>query len=134
MSVINAPTLQETVYSGECPAAFAHGSVTLASAQIGDKVRLSKLFAGTKIYDVKAVHAALGSGVTVDLGFEYVNGESGGNSTAFLSADAESAAGKSSSAVAPLILAYDAYIIATIGGGAATGKLDVVVAYEFKGL
>lgn len=134
MTILNAPSLLETVYSGDCPSAFAHGHVALVNAQVGDKVRLNKLFAGTKIYDAKVVHGALGTGVTVDLGFEYANGEAGSNLTAFLTADAEAAAGKSSSNVAPLTLAYDAYIVATIGGGVANGNLDSVLAYEFKGL
>lgn len=133
MSVINAPTLQDVAYSGEAPLAAVHGSANLVAAQVGDKIRLSKVYAGTKVYDAKIVHGALGTGVTVDLGFEYCNGESGSNATAFLSADAEAAAGKSSSSVAPVTLAYDAYIVATIGGAAATGKIDSVLTYEFKG-
>jgi hypothetical protein len=36
-------------------------------------------------------------------------------------------------AAAPVTLDYDAYIIATIGGGAATGQVDVDVIFEFKG-
>ncbi len=134
MSVINAPTLQETAYSGDCPFAAAHGAATLAAAQVGDKVRLNKLYAGTKIYGAKLINAALGAGVTVDLGFEYVNGEAGGNAAGFLN-DADGAtAGSKESATAPVVLAYDAYVIATIAGAAATGKIDSVVTFEFKGL
>ena len=134
MATINAPSLLDTQYSGDCPLANAHGYITLASAQIGDKVRLNKLYAGTKVYDVKMVNAALGASSTVSLGFEYANGESGGTATAFLAATSTtSAAGTRESTVAPLVLAYDAYIIATVGGAAATGQLDTVVTYEFKG-
>ncbi|CAB4122876.1 hypothetical protein UFOVP33_69 [uncultured Caudovirales phage] len=134
MSTINAPSLQDTQYSGDCPLAAAHGYITLAAAQIGDKVRLNKLYAGTKIYDAKMVFADLGTGTTVKLGFEYVNGESGGNDAALLPAtDVATAAGSARSAAAPFVLAYDAYIIATVAGGAATGQLDTAVTYEFKG-
>ena len=134
MATINAPSLLDTQYSGDCPLANAHGYITLASAQVGDKVRLNKLYAGTKVYDVKMVNAALGASSTVSLGFEYANGESGGTATAFLAATSTaSAAGTRESTVAPLVLAYDAYIIATVGGAAATGQLDTVVTYEFKG-
>lgn len=133
MSVINAPTLQDTVYSGDCPLAPAHGSATLAAAQVGDKVRLNKLFAGTKVYGAKLINAALGAGVLVDLGFEYANGEAGGVANAFLNDVDGSAAGSHESAAAPMTLAYDAYVVATIAGAAATGKIDSVLTYEFKG-
>lgn len=133
MSTINAPSLQDVIYSGESPAAYAHGYVVLASAQIGDKVRLNKLYAGTKIFEAKAINAALGVGVTVDLGFEYVNGEAGGDAAAFLNGADGATAGSKVSAAAPVVLAYDAYLIATIAGAAATGKLDTVLGFEFKG-
>lgn len=135
MSVINAPSLQTTVYSGDCPLATAHGAVTLAAAQVGDKVRLNKLFAGTKVVDTNVIFDDLGTDVTVKLGFEYANGESGSNDAAFLAAtDAATAAGNARGKHAPVTLAYDAYVVATIAGGAATGKLDTVLTYEFKGL
>ncbi len=134
MATINAPSLMDTQYSGDCPLANAHGYITLAAAASGDKVRLTKLYAGTKIYDTRITYGDLGTGTTVSLGFEYVNGESGGSATALLAAtDAATAAGSASGVHAPITLAYDAYIIATIGGAAATGQLDSVVTYEFKG-
>ena len=135
MATINAPTLLDVQYSGDCPAAFAHGQVELASAQIGDKVRLVKLYAGTKIYDMRAVFDDLGgTGAVLDIGFEYVNGESGGSANAFLNdIDVATAAGSARGAFAPVTLAYDAYIIATIAGAAQTGTLDVMVDFEFKG-
>lgn len=134
MATLNAPSLQDTQYSGDCPLANAHGYITLASAQIADKVRLVKLYAGTKVYDVKMVNAALGASTTVSVGYEYVNGEAGGTATSFIAATStSSAAGTRQTTVAPIILAYDAYITATIAGGAATGQLDVITTYEFKG-
>lgn len=133
MSTINAPTLQDVIYSGDCPLAVAHGSATLAAAQIGDKVRLNKVYAGTKVYDAKLISGALGAGVTIDLGFEYVNGEAGGNAAAFLDNADCAAAGRDESAAAPITMAYDAYIIATIGGAAATGQINSVLTFEFKG-
>jgi hypothetical protein len=134
MATINAPSLQDVQYSGDCPLANAHGYVTLAAAAIADKVRLNKLYAGTKIYDIKMVNAALGAATTVSLGFEYVDGQAGGGAAALLAATSTvSAAATREGAVAPIVLAYDAYITATIGGGAATGQLDVVTTYEFKG-
>jgi hypothetical protein len=134
MATINAPSLQDTVYSGDCPLAAAHGYVTLAAAASGDKIRLNKVYAGTKVMDARLITGDLGTGTTMSLGFEYVNGEAGGSATAFLGAtDVASAAASTQTAAAPVTLAYDAYIIATIGGAAATGQVDTVVTYEFKG-
>lgn len=133
MATINAPTLLDTQYSGDCPAAYAHGSVTLAAAAIADKVRLVKLYAGTKIYEANMINAALGASTTVSAGFEYVNGEAGGSATALIPATSTASAARVESSVKPVVLAYDAYIIATVGGAAATGALDVTIAYEFKG-
>lgn len=134
MATINAPTLLDVVYSGDCPFAAAHGQATLAAAAIGDKVRLNKLFAGTKIYGVKLVNAALGASTTVSVGFEYVDGQSGGGAAALIAATSTaSAAVTREGATAPVTLAYDAYVTATVGGAAATGQIDTVVTYEFKG-
>lgn len=133
MATLNAPTLLDTQYSGDCPAAYAHGKITLAAAQIADKVRLVKLFAGTKITDLRMVNAALGASTTVSVGFEYADGQAGGGAAALLAATSTAAAASTRMAVAPVTLEYDAYITATVGGGAATGALDVCVCYEFRG-
>lgn len=134
MATLNAPSLQDTQYSGDCPLANAHGYITLAAAAIADKVRLVKLYAGTKLHDLHMIFADLGTSVTVSIGYEYVNGEAGGSATALLAAtDVATAAGDARGKFAPVTLAYDAYITATIGGGAATGQLDVVTTFEFKG-
>lgn len=133
MATINAPSINDIVYSGECPLASAHGYINLAGVAIADKVRLNKVYAGTKVIDVKLVRAALGANTTVSLGFEYVNAEVGGGAAVLMAATATAAAGAARSDAAPVLLAYDAYITATIGGGVATGQLDVVTTYEFKG-
>lgn len=133
MATINAPTLQDIQYSGDSPLAAAHGKVTLAAAAIADKVRLVKLYAGTKVHDVRLINAALGASTTVSLGFEYVNGEAGGSATALLAATSTASAASTRAIVAPVVLDYDAFITATIGGAAATGVIDVDVIFEFKG-
>lgn len=134
MATILAPTLGDVQYSGTAPAAFAHGTVTLAAAAIADKVRLVKLFAGTKIHDARMINAALGASTTVSVGIEYCNGESAAVPAAILAATSTASAASTRMANAPVTLAYDAYVTATVGGAAATGLLDVVVAYEFKGI
>lgn len=134
MATLNASTLNDVQYSGDCPLANAQGSYTLAAAAIADKVRLVKLYAGTKIYNTKMVNAALGASTTVSLGFEYVDGQAGGGAAVLLAATSTASAASTNGATAPVTLAYDAYVTATIGGAAATGLIDAVVTYEFKGL
>lgn len=133
MATINAPTLKNTAYSGVSAAAYFHGKDTLAAAASGTVVRLGKLFAGTKIMDMRMINAALGTSTTVKVGFEYVNGEAGSDDDGLLAATATNAAASTRMSAAPVTLQYDAYLIATIGGAAATGALDVVVEFEPQG-
>jgi hypothetical protein len=134
MTTLNASSLQNTEYSGEAPLAPAHGYTTLAAAQIGDKVRLTKLFAGSIVYEAKMINAVLGAASTVKLGFEYVNGEAGGNDAAFVPATSTAAAARTEMQGKPVVLLYDAYIIATVGGAAATGALDAVLLHQARGV
>lgn len=138
MATINAPSLLDVVYSGDCPLAAAHGYVTLAAQASGTTIRLNKLYAGTKILDARMIAADMNASTgtnTISLGFEYCNGESGGAVDSFIPAtDVAAAATSTQMAVKPVTLLYDAYIIAvTAGSAACTGALDTVVTYEFKG-
>lgn len=133
MATINALSLQDVMYSGAAPLANAHGYVTLAATPVADKVRLNKVYAGTKVYSAKMVNAALGASTTVSLGFEYVNGEAGGGGAVLLPATATATAGATRNSAAPMVMQFDAYITATVGGATATGQVDVVVEYEFRG-
>ncbi len=108
-------------------------SITFAAAQIADKARLVKLFAGTKIIGAKMINAALGSSSTVGLGYEYVNGEAGGSATALIPQTSTAAIAMTSSIVAPITLAYDAYIYATVAGAAVTGQFDAVITFDHRG-
>ena len=122
------------VYSGQDAYAVAHGGYTLAGAQPGDKVRLRQLYAGSFITDAKLVNAALGASTTVSLGFEYTDGSDGVlDDASLIPASGTNAAGCVRSNVAPVLLTKDAYLVATIGGAAATGQLDAVVGFEFRG-
>jgi hypothetical protein len=133
MTTLNASTLQDVLFSGEDPLAPAHGKHVLAAAQIGDKVRLNKIYAGAKVHHARMINAALGASTTVSLGYEYCDG-SGGDANAFFNAQATNAAGANTSAAAPVVIGKDAYIVATIGGAAASGQIDSVLLYEPKGI
>lgn len=134
MSTFLANTLQRPAYSGDDAYAVAHGQYVFAAAQIGDKVRLKQLYAGTFVTDVKLINAALGAGVTVSLGFENVDSSDGtADDAGLIPATAANAAGCTRSNAAPILLAKDCYLVAVIGGAAATGQIDAVVGYEFRG-
>jgi hypothetical protein len=81
----------------------------------------------------KMINAALGASTTVSLGFEYVDGSAGGGAAALIAATATNTAAKTDSPKAPIMLDRDAYITATVGGAAASGALDAVVTFEFRG-
>ncbi|MDE4918271.1 hypothetical protein ACUXAV_000310 [Cupriavidus metallidurans] len=137
MATLNAKTLQDTQYSGPAPAAHAHGKHTLAAAAIGDKVRLVRLYAGTKVYAGSLITAALGAGSTMSLGFEATDGSAlanGVGANSLLNAQATNAAGKFNSANAPFVLDKDAYLIGTVGGAVASGQVDAVISYEHRGV
>ncbi|AOY90559.1 hypothetical protein BKK79_00980 [Cupriavidus sp. USMAA2-4] len=133
MTTIIASTLQDVLFSGEDPLAPAHGRHLLAAAQVGDKVRLNKIYAGAKVHHARLVNGALGASTTVSLGYEYADG-SGGDPVAFFNAQATNAAGANTSVAAPVVIPKDAYIVATIGGGAASGQIDSVLLYEPRGI
>lgn len=137
MATILAKTLQDTQYSGPAPAAHAHGKHTLAAAAIADKVRLLRLYAGTKVYTGRLINAALGASTTLSLGFESADGTALGNgvgATSLINAQATNAAASTTSNNAPFVLDRDAYLIATVGGGVATGQIDAVINFEHRGV
>lgn len=134
MATLIAPTAADIQYSGEeGNQSVAQGTYTATTTTINDTVYLLKLYAGSKINGVKLINAAMGTSATVDVGFQYVNGESGSALTAFFAAQAVSTAGMAHSAARPVKILYDAYVIITFKGAAQTGLLDVVVEYEFRG-
>jgi hypothetical protein len=133
MATLNAPTLQDTQYSGDAPLAAVHGEFTFAATPANDVIRLARLYAGTKIVDLKLINAALGASTQVSLGFQYVNGEAGGGAAALLAATATSTAGTTRAPGTPVTLAFDAFLTATLTGGSATGKIDVLGLYKFEG-
>lgn len=133
MATLNAPTLQDVQYSGAAPLAAVHGAAVLAAAQIADKIRLAQLPGGAKVDDLRMINAALGASTTVSVGYEYVDG-SGADAAAFLAATSTVAAASTNMAVKPVKLTKDAYLTATVGGGAASGALDVVAFYEPRGI
>jgi hypothetical protein len=134
MATITAPSVLDNAPSGEGNQSVHFGKITFAAAAIADKARLAVLPAGSRVFNIKAVNAALGASTTISLGWENVDGSAGGSASAFLAATATSAAGVANSTAAPVDFDKDAYLTATVGGGVATGQFDVTIEYEYKGL
>lgn len=122
----------ETNASGVCV-----DSSQATAVQVNDIVRIGILPAGLELHDALAIISdAFAASTTADLGFAYVDGV---DSTAvpqdadyFFAALATSAVGRTranNTAVAPLRLPKDAYLILTRKGAAdsAAGIVDVVV-------
>lgn len=105
---------------------------TLAAAAVADFVKVALIPAGSLVTDVRFINAALGASTTVKWGFK----EDGGTTddAYFLAATASAAAGNNRTAAAPKRFLKDTWIIATVGGAAATGQIDAVVDYVYEGI
>lgn len=99
--------------------------VVISSAlQNGDKVRLVRVPAGTRVTDLAIVNPDLDTGTTLQakLGWEYVDGSSGGVDNNFAAAGAlwQTAAKNRYLPDAPFVADKDIYIIATVTANATT--------------
>ena len=134
MTAFIAPSVNETQFSGQYGnSSVATGTYTAAAAAINDTVALIKLYAGSKITGARLVTGALGAGTTVDFGFVNVDGSAGGQPAQFLSGQSTAATGSFNSATRPFTLAKDAFVQVTFKGGPATGFVDAIIEYEFRG-
>lgn len=136
MATLYAANFKEIPRTGSWGNAGVHlATKTLAAAAVGDELILAELPAGTVLMDWRAYIAALGAGTTVSFGWRYKNGEAGGGAAALQAAASTAAASSVRSALAPVTLAYDAYITATVAAATTTasGAIDAVLNYEYKG-
>lgn len=134
MADINAvPARKGQSTSGEWGNLFAvHFTYTLAAAQIADIVLLGQIPANAKVIDINMRNAALGAGTTIALGYRAATPGSAlvAAPTAYLAATSTASAATTRGSFAPNKQAEDLFLIATVGGGAATGQLDVTVFYQ----
>lgn len=113
-----------------------HFTFAFAAAQIADIALLGQLPAGSKVVDINMRNAALGASTTVALGYRAANPASAlaAAPTAYLAATSTAAAATTRGSFAPNKQTEDLYVIATVGGAAATGLIDVTVLYIFDGI
>lgn len=141
MAYINAPSLNDVPMGGTFSNKSVHPSrfIPTANTVAGDKVRLAKHEAGTKLVDATAFIKNAAAGLTLSLGYEYVDSALSAQNDAafFFSAKDVAAGGKFRADVnkPPVELVGDAYLVATLGGAAfpTTNQLDTVVDYDFTG-
>jgi hypothetical protein len=103
---------------------------TAAAAAIADVIYMAFIPAGSRVDDLRLVNAALGASTTVKVG--YINAD-GDDDDYWLGATATNTAGSSRTAAFSKHFDKDTYVIATVGGAAATGKIEVIVDYEYIG-
>lgn len=141
MGNINASTLDDIPMGGTFSNQSVHHAkfIPAAATTAGDKVRLFKLGEGTKLHDAQAFVQDAVVGLTLSLGFEYVDSAlSGSNDAAYFLSAADVAAGgrfRANTNKPPIELEGEAYIVATLGASvfATTNQLDVSIEYDFTG-
>ncbi|MBL0906723.1 hypothetical protein G5645_01815 [Pectobacterium carotovorum] len=126
MATIQAPSMRDAVYQGpQGNLSLAESQIVLAAAAAGDIVELLEMPIGMRICSVDLVSEALGVGVTVEV-------KSGAHTLVAAASHADAVA--KSVPVVPYSTAVNGEkIIATIAGGAATGRLVVNVKYVAVG-
>ncbi|PPC98356.1 MAG: hypothetical protein CTY35_05390 [Methylotenera sp.] len=136
----NASKLKFT-FETKANGSLKDGNSTAALA-IADKVILGKLPAGFEIHDALAIVSdAFTASVTHAIGFEYVDGADDAEvpqDADYLFAALSNAAGRtraSNTAVRPVKLPKDAWLVAVVAGAAhaSGGVLDLVIEGELRG-
>lgn len=134
MATIKSDNINDLQFYGEYGHAdSAVGGVTLAAAQIADIIDLLKLDGPVEISDAFMINAALGAGSTISLGWRYQDGSAGGGAATIFAATATNAAGRVNMGLASFKTTKAIVIYATVGGGAATGRVDFVIRYRALG-
>jgi hypothetical protein len=85
----------------------------------GDVIQMAKIPKGTYINGLDLIADAINAGVTVSVGWAYVDGSAGGVAGEYIAAGTALATATRVSANAPIVptvLTKDAYLIITIGG------------------
>lgn len=109
----------------------------MVAAGIGDVVYLGKIPQYAKVHSVKLINEALGTDVTVSVGYasaQIVGGEMEADDNYWLNAVVCTSAATTSAiaAAVPKTFPEEAFITATIGVAAATGQIWVVIEYIYE--
>ncbi|MBF0339449.1 MAG: hypothetical protein HQL95_00620 [Magnetococcales bacterium] len=99
----------------------------------GDVIILGKIPGESRITDLRLNHGAMGTNVTLNVGWIDAGVANSSNANYFLSGSNVAAAGVKRSDAKVLNVVNDTYITATVGGATATGNLEMIVTYQFHG-
>ncbi len=113
-----------------------HERATFAAEAIAGVAQVMKIKAGTKVFGARAINAALGASTTLSMGFTPVRASDGPAADAayFKTATSTSSAGVIlANGFVPITFDFDVYLTLTVGGGAATGIVDVIVESTYVG-
>lgn len=136
MAERNGATAKKTAMNGTYGnACVARLNDVLAADAIADTIVLGELPGSAVVYRSTLKNAALGASTTISIGYRYKDSADGSNAlTAFHNAKATDSAG-SQETLGPIEIAKGSgvEIVATVGGGAATGRIDNFLEYEYVG-
>jgi len=130
----NYRTIQHSGEYGNCRMAVLED--TLAADGIADVIQLGQIAGSSRIVDVILYNAALGASTTLDVGYRYLTTADGtDDENGFIAAQDTSSAVRTSMAgdVDTIADGDGVEIVAVVGGAAATGKITVVVLYDWVG-
>lgn len=125
-----ATTQQAGEYGNACVAALA---VAFAADADGDVVLAGQLPGGSTIHRVTVVGEALGASSTVTAGFAYKNPADGTDGDLSGAVDTSVVSDDTTNGIVEIAEGGGVDIIATIGGGAVTGALQLIVEYQYNG-
>ncbi len=110
---------------------------TAAAAQVGDIIYMAKAPGGLVLLDSRVTWAALGASSTIKVGYLRVNaaGTMTEDDDYFMVAASTASAGNARivATAFPFRLTEDAYLAVTVGGAAATGRIQLVVDALYEG-
>lgn len=134
MAVITGDNVNDLQHYGQYGnEEIADGGKTLAAAAIADTVDLLRIDGPIRFEDLHLINAALGAATTISIGWRYQDGSAGGSNVAMLAAVATNAAARSNSLVPPFNTNKAIVVYATVAGGVATGRIDIVLRYKALG-
>lgn len=138
MATIKAFTLTAPQYSGDTGNSSAASGEYTGAGAITDEIQLMTIPAGTEIFDLTMVNAALGASSTLSVGFRYEDGttppgEPTPGDTAFVPATSTAAAARTNYTGFPVLFKRNAIVYVKVAGAAINGRVSVRAEYVYKG-
>lgn len=134
MATIKAPSWHTDHMQGTFgDSCSAHLFVDLAAAPVDTEVLLGKFRPGYRVDDMKVVNEALGASTGLKIGFK-PKGGGAADDDYFATIAGTSSAKTTRSNAAPKAFEVETEVTLTVTGGAATGRVDIVMSGVFVGV